>query len=280
MKKILITGANSYIGTSFENYLKQWPDKYQVDTVDMIDGSWKEKSFSGYDVVFHVAGIAHIKESEENAQLYYEVNRDLAIEAAAKAKTDGVKQFIFLSSMSVYGMDTGVITTDTIPKPKSHYGLSKLQAEEGIVKLQDSNFLVAILRPPMIYGKGCKGNFQSLVQIAKKLPVFPCIKNERSMLYIENLSAFLKMVITHFLSGLLFPQNREFVRTDKMIEIIGNQLGKKIRISKVLALPATVATRFITKARKAFGSLIYKDVPDFGYEYCIYEFDESVRRSV
>ena len=105
MKRILITGANSYIGTSFEKYVKQWPKEYTVDTIDMIKGTWKEKSFSGYDVVFHVAGIAHIKETKKNAPLYYKVNRDLTYEVAKKAKKEGIKQFVFLSSMSVYGIE-------------------------------------------------------------------------------------------------------------------------------------------------------------------------------
>ncbi|MBQ8448191.1 MAG: NAD-dependent epimerase/dehydratase family protein, partial [Clostridia bacterium] len=161
MKRILITGANSYIGTSFENYMKQWVDEYSVDTVDMIDGTWREKDFGEYDVVFHVAGIAHKKETKENAELYYKVNRDLAIETAKKAKKDGVKQFIFLSSMSVYGMDTGVITKDTVPTPKSNYGKSKLQAEEGMKELADDDFKICTIRPPMVYGEGCKGNYQT-----------------------------------------------------------------------------------------------------------------------
>ena len=130
MKKILITGAGSYIGTSFENYMGQWSDEYSVDTVDMIDGSWRKKDFSGYDVVFHVAGIAHIKETKDNAELYYKVNRDMVIETAKKAKTEGVKHFVFLSSMSVYGMETGVITKDTEPNPNTNYGKSKLMAEK------------------------------------------------------------------------------------------------------------------------------------------------------
>ena len=149
MKKIIITGANSYIGTSFESYMKQFAEEYSVDTVDMIDGTWREKSFADYDVVFHVAGIAHRKETKENAELYYKVNRDLAIDVAAKAKADGVKQFVFLSSMSVYGMESGVITRDTVPLPKSNYGKSKLQAEEGIIPLADNSFAVAVIRPPM-----------------------------------------------------------------------------------------------------------------------------------
>lgn len=280
MKRILITGAGSYIGTSFENYMKQWQDDYQIDTVDMVDGSWREKSFKGHDTVFHVAGIAHQKETKKNSPLYYKVNRDLAIASAEKAKAEGVKQFILLSSMSVYGMDTGVITKETVPNPKSHYGHSKLQAEDGINKLNDDNFMVTILRPPMVYGKGCKGNFQSLIRIAKKFPIFPNINNQRSMIYIDNLSEFLKLIIDNSLSGILFPQNQEYIRTDKMVMLIGAQLGKKIRLSGVLALPVALAVRFVPKVRKAFGSLIYKDVPSFGYEYCVSEFDESVRRSV
>ncbi len=107
MKKILITGANSYIGTSFEKYIKDiFSSEYQVDTIDMIDGSWRQKSFAGYDVVYHVAGIAHSdngKISAEKEKIYRSVNTDLTIETAKKAKADGVKQFIFMSSAIVYG---------------------------------------------------------------------------------------------------------------------------------------------------------------------------------
>ena len=163
MKKILITGANSYIGTSFEQYLQQWPEKYQVTTVDMIDGSWRQKSFAGYDTVYHVAGVAHVKETEENRHLYYEINRDLAVETAKKSKDEGVGQFIFMSSMSVYGLDIGIIHKDTEPSPKTSYGKSKYEAEVQLKKLEDEQFHIAILRPPMIYGRGCKGNFQSIV---------------------------------------------------------------------------------------------------------------------
>ena len=138
MKKILITGANSYIGTSFEYYVKdKYLDLFEIETVDMLDLTWRKKSFTGYDVVFHVAGIAHQKETKKNGYLYYKVNTDLAIEVARKAKNDKVKQFVFLSSMSVYGVNSGEITDVTIPNPKSHYGKSKLKAEEGILSLQD-----------------------------------------------------------------------------------------------------------------------------------------------
>ena len=172
-KRILITGAHSYVGTSFEKWLSQWPDKYHVDTIDMIDGAWREKSFEGYDVVFHVAGIAHRKETKENAHEYYEINRDLAVATAKKAKQDGVSQFIFMSTMGVYGMLTGVITKETVPNPKTHYGKSKLQAEEQIQELSDGSFKVVILRPPMIYGKNCTGNYAKLSAFAKDTNI-PC----------------------------------------------------------------------------------------------------------
>ncbi|MTL36907.1 NAD-dependent epimerase/dehydratase family protein, partial [Turicibacter sanguinis] len=169
MKKILITGANSYIGTSFEKWVKQWPGQYQVDTIDLIDSTWRETSFKGYDCVYHVAGIAHLKQTEDNKNLYYKVNRDLAIEVAQRAKVDGVYHFIFLSSMSVYGIEQGHITRDTNPNPNCHYGKSKYEAENVILRLVDENYKISILRPPMVYGKGCKGNFIKLNQFTNKI---------------------------------------------------------------------------------------------------------------
>ncbi|WP_326929628.1 NAD-dependent epimerase/dehydratase family protein [Bacillus sp. m3-13] len=187
MKNILITGKHSYVGKNLEKWLNKYPpDLYLTDSISLRDDSWKEKDFSKYDVVFHVAGIAHIKETEENAHLYYKVNRDLAYETAKKAKNDGVNLFVFLSSMSVYGIESGLIDKHTPPRPISNYGKSKLEAEYLIEDLADDNFKVIILRPPMIYGKGCNGNYPKLVNLAKKSPFFLDIKNKRSMIYIDN----------------------------------------------------------------------------------------------
>ena len=256
MKNILITGANSYIGTSFENYLKKWANEYNVDTVDMIDGSWKNKNFSKYDIVFHVAGIAHKKETKENTELYYKVNRDLAYEVAKKAKTEGIKQFIFLSSMSVYGMETGIIRKDTIPSPKSSYGKSKFQAEELLKSLQDSRFIIAILRPPMIYGIGCKGNYVKLEKFALKSPIFPNIKNKRSMLHIGNLCEFVKKIIDKDGGGLFLPQNEEYVCTSDMVREIAKAHGKKIYMIKLFN-PLLRILKF-SIVNKVFGDLVYE----------------------
>ena len=280
MKKILITGANSYIGTSFEKYMAQWPEKYQVDTVDMIDGTWREKDFSGYDTVFHVAGIAHQKETQENAELYYKINRDLAFDTAVKAKTDGVKQFIFLSSMSVYGLETGVITKETVPTPKSNYGKSKLQAEEMLKKLEDDSFKVAILRPPMVYGKGCKGNFQTVIKIVRRFHVFPKVTNLRSMIYIENLCSFVKLCVGRELDGVYFPQNREYVKTIDIAEIVAEQLHIRSYFSYLLGGAVVVLRLLLPVAKKGFGNLIYKDVDEFDYVYCIVSNEDSLKKSV
>lgn len=281
MKKILITGANSYIGVSFENYIKaNYPDEYTVDTVDMVDGSWREKDFSAYDAVFHVAGIAHQKETKESAELYYRINRDLVTDVASKAKMDGVKQFIFLSSMSVYGMETGVITKDTVPNPKSSYGKSKLQAEEQMAELADESFKLCTVRPPMVYGKNCRGNFQSIVKLAAKLPVFPKVNNKRSMIYIDNLASFIKMCIDYELEGVYLPQNREYVSTSDMVRVIADTLSKKLYMSYVLGFCIKLLTPFLRICRKGFGSLIYSGTEDFDYSYCVSENHESIRKSV
>ncbi|MFR1707983.1 MAG: NAD-dependent epimerase/dehydratase family protein [Clostridium sp.] len=274
MKKILITGANSYIGTNFEKYIKQWSDKYRVDTVDMLDMNWRKKDFGEYDVILHVAGIAHIKETKENANLYYKVNRNLAYEVATKSKNEKVKQFIFLSSMSVYGMETGIIRKDTIAKPNSNYGKSKLQAEELIVPLQDENFNVAVLRPPMIYGKGCKGNYIRLEKFALKSPIFPKIENKRSMIYIDNLCEFVKQVIDNKSIGISLPQNEEYVCTSYMVREIAKAHGRKIYMTRLFNPLLKVMK--IKMINKVFGDLVYakeKDVVD------MVNFKESIRNA-
>jgi UDP-glucose 4-epimerase len=279
MKKILITGANSYIGTSFENYIKKnYPEDFTVDTVDMRDGSWKEKSFSDYDAIFHVAGIAHIKETKDNAEAYYKINRDLVIDVAAKAKADGVKQFVFLSSMSVYGLTKGTITKDTVPAPKSNYGKSKLQAEQELLKMEDKIFKICVLRPPMVYGNGCKGNYQTLRKLALKLPFFPYVKNERSMIYIDNLSEFVRLMIVNEESGVFFPQNEEYTNTSEMVKLIAEANGKKIHFVKGFTWALKILSLFTGLVNKAFGSLTYdKVMSEYKNNYCVLEYKRDIK---
>ena len=276
MKKILITGANSYIGTSFEKYIAEnFPDDYSIDTVDMIDGSWREKSFAGYDSVFHVAGIAHSdggKISEEKAKLYYVVNTDLTVEVAGKAKADGAKQFVFMSSAIVYGASAPigrakVITRETPVSPANCYGDSKVQAENGIRPLGDETFRIVILRPPMIYGKGSKGNYPLLAKIALKTPIFPYVKNERSMLHIENLCEFVRLMIENEERGIFWPQNEEYCNTSELVQMIAAAHGKKVRLVKGFGWSLKLMSHATGLINKAFGNLsydmnlsVYKDV--------------------
>ena len=283
IKKILITGANSYIGISFVRWLAQWPEKYLVDTVDMIDGSWREKSFAGYDVVFHVAGIAHVSADPSKEDLYYKINRDLAVETAEKAKTEGVKQFIFMSSMIVYGKDEPagsqkVITFETQPSPSDFYGMSKLEADLAIQKMADGNFAVSIMRPPVIYGPGCKGNFPRLLDLAKKTFVFPNITNSRSMLYIDNLCEFLRITIDNSRTGIFFPQNKEYVSTKDVIVEYRKQTGKS---TVLLPFPGFLVSLMsgIDVFNKAFGTKVYdKNMSQLDLGYNVVDFETSIKR--
>ena len=289
MKKILITGANSYIGTSFEKYIREYyPEQYEIDTVDMIDGSWREKNFSGYDSVFHVAGIAHSdsgKISAEKEKLYYSVNTNLTIETAKKAKTDGAKQFIFMSSAIVYGESAPIgkdklITKDTPVSPANCYGDSKVQAEIGIRPLNDDNFKVVILRPPMIYGKGSKGNYPLLSKIAQKTPIFPYVKNERSMLYIENLCEFVRLMVENEENGTFWPQNEEYSNTSELVKMIAEAHDKRVRLVKGFGWALKLMSHVTPVVNKAFGSLRYDmRMSEYMQEYRKINLADTIRKT-
>ena len=289
MKRILITGANSYIGTSFENYIKEnFADRYTVDTVDMIDGSWREKDFSGYDAVYHVAGIAHSDTgtvSEERKQFYYKINTDLTIETAEKAKAEGVKQFIFMSSAIVYGDSapigkSKVVTKDTPLSPANFYGDSKVQAEKGIMPLSDDLFKVVVLRPPMIYGKGSKGNYPQLSKFAQKLPFFPNVKNQRSMLYVGNLVEFVRLMIENEESGVFFPQNAEYSGTSDIVKAIAAAHGKNIHLVGGFTWSLKLMSHLTGLVNKAFGNLSYDmSLSEYKDNYRLFSLEESIKQT-
>lgn len=273
-KKVLITGSGSYIGESFKQYaLDYYAQNFEIDEVDMLTDAWKEMDFSAYDIVYHVAGIAHAdvgKVSEEIKQKYYEVNTDLAILVAKKAKEEGVKEFILMSSMIIYGDSAPygkqkMIDKNTVPVPANFYGDSKLQADVAVRTLADKSFKVIVLRPPMIYGKGSKGNYPMLAKLAKKIPVFPDVENARSMLYIENLCEFLcqVMLIKSMKENavVLMPQNAEWTKTSDMVKEIAKASGKNIANLKLLRPAVTIGGKVPGKVRglvnKAFGNSCY-----------------------
>ena len=289
----MITGANSYIGTSFEKYAAgNYADDLQVDTIDMMGDEWRKEDFGKYDIVYHVAGIAHNyvgKVSEEVRQRYYAVNTELAIETAKKAKREGVKQFVFMSSIIVYGDSAPygkkkMITKDTIPQPSNFYGDSKWQADKGIRELADDNFMVTVIRPPMIYGKGSKGNYPTLSKMAKKMPIFPDVTNERSMLYIDNLCEFLCQVMVQNKGGVFWPQNSEYTRTVEMVQQIADVIGHKILISKIFNFAVLIASKMPGKigdlTNKAFGNMTYdKEMSRYDFQYQKVDFRTSIKKT-
>ena len=286
--KILITGRNSYIGNSFAAYLGQWPERYQVDKISLRDGTWKETDFSSYDTVLHVAGIAHSdtsRVSEETKKRYYEVNTDLTIEVAKKAKRDGVRQFVFMSSAIVYGDSAPVgkqkvITRDTPVSPANFYGDSKVQAENGILPLDDERFRVVIIRAPMIYGKGSKGNYPLLSRIAKKMPVFPCVANQRSMIYIENLVEFLRLMAENKEHGIFWPQNDTYSNTSQMVAEIANVHGKHVVLVPGLGWMLQIVSKMTGLVNKAFGNLVYsEELSEYRENYQVRTFKESIERT-
>lgn len=275
MKNIMIVGKDSYIGVSAENWLLKTPGKYRVGVFDARGGAPSAGDLSGWDTVLHVAGIAHIKETKKNADLYFRVNRDLAADTARSAREAGADQFIFLSSMSVYGLRKGTIGKETEPNPRGAYGTSKLEAEKQIAAQETDSFAVAILRPPMVYGKGCKGNYARLASLTLKVPFFPDVENRRSMLYIDNLCEFVRQAAEHRARGIFFPQNEEYVSTAEMVREIAAVHGRKITLVKwmnplVKKLPAA-------PAEKLFRDLIYeKDLSECPWKYHVCGFKRSI----
>lgn len=278
MKRILITGENSYIGSSVEKWLLKSNEKYSVDTINLRDTFWKETDFSNYDVVFHVAGIAHVSTNKNLKDLYFQVNRDLTIDVATKAKNQGVNQFIFMSSIIVYGSEATYIDLNTVPNPDSFYGESKLLAEKGIKHLESDNFNIAIIRPPMIYGKGSKGNYKKLSKLAKRVPIFPNYENQRSMLYIDNLCEFIRLIIDKNESGIFYPQNREYVTTTDLAKQIADFSNSRIVLIKMFNPFIRILITFPT-FNKLFGTLVYdKEISVYpNMDYQIVSFEESIR---
>lgn len=283
MKNILITGTNSYIGNSLEKWLENYPSSYKVEKISLRDGSWKEKDLSKFDSLVHVAGIAHVSKDTKMEDLYYRVNRDLTVEVAEKAKKDKVKQFIFLSSIIVYGDGVGkdgVIDKNTIPKPRDFYGDSKLQAEKEILQLENEDFKIAIIRPPMIYGKGSKGNYPKLSKLARTIPLFPDIENKRSMLHIDNLCEFLRLIVENEESGLFFPQNEEYVKTSEIVRMIAEIHGKDIRLVKLFNPLLYLIRSRIGILNKVFGNLFYDlKISQYSQNYRINDIKESILKS-
>lgn len=277
MKRILITGKDSYIGTSFEKWVSQWPEEYDVMTVGTLNNEWEGIDLNIFDTVLHVAAIVHRKENDRIKSLYTEVNVNLPVKLAKKAKKSGVKQFVFMSSMSVYGLTEGLISDNTQLNPKTLYGKSKLEAEKKLLKLQTKDFKLVILRPPMVYGKNCTGNYSKLKKLSRLIYFFPNIKNVRSMIYIDNLCELIRLIIKKSQSGIFYPQNKEYVETAYLVKLIREYHGHRTITTDIFNIAIRKIIKKSSLFKKIFGNLVYSKNLSQSNDYCLFDFEESIK---
>ena len=252
MKRVLITGANSFLGDSVKRYLEN-SGGYEVDTLDMLKSDWVKTSFSKYNVVINVCAIVH-RPKEKNETLYFSVNKDLAVRIAEKAKKEGVGQFVQISTNGVFGVELGEMNAKTVFKPKTSYEKSKYAADCELEKMREQSFNVCIVRPPLIYGKGCKGNFPKLESFALKFSFFPSWKNERDMIYITNICDFIRFAIENGLNEICYPRDKERICVSDMIKQIASLNGKEVHLLGILNPFVAICYRFSHKTRSVFGN--------------------------
>ena len=283
--RILIIGKNSYIGNHIDLWLSG--HGHEVTQLDVLTDEWKTYDYAGYDAIVHVAGIVHRPDCND-WELYKRVNADMPISIAQMAKSQGVKQYVFFSTMGVYGYDKklvpNIVDTDTPLLAEDMYGKSKLMAEEGLMKLQDESFNVVCVRPPSVYGKGCRGGYiTGFTAIARRLPVIPRAYEhvKQSFIYIDNLSEFVRLAIEKRLSGAFCPQDDKAVSANELLETISKGIGKSYRSSRFLGLGVRLLS-FLPLVNKAYGGIEYSKALSTieGVNYIIVPFDEGMRRTV
>lgn len=286
-KKVLIVGKNSYIGKNFIEYCNSFMNQdyvegqdthpYLIHAISGRDGEWKNTKFEGYDTVLLLSGIVHTNASKE---LYDEVNHKMAVEIAQKAKDAKVKQFIFMSTIAVYG-DEIVWSGHQIKRnPKTPYAKSKQMAEDDIIKLVEDDFAVAIVQPPMVYGKNCPGNFPKLIKFIQKLHIFPRYQNQRSSIFILNLCEFLRVLVLRQCGGCYVPQNPQYLCTMDVAFVL------KKKGVRVLLIPGCsglirLAGTLNSKVMKVFGDYQFPlDLSSFEQiEYQRYDVTDSIKLS-
>jgi UDP-glucose 4-epimerase len=285
MQRILVTGKSGYLA----NHIKQWLGKaYKVDLISLKNNDWKSTSFENYDCIIHTAALVHEKKRKYSKEDYIKINTDLTKELAGISKAKGVKHFIFISSSEIYGgkqsmFKSHVIDKNTVPNPKTNYGISKYMAEQQLKNLESDSFCITIVRPPMVYGHDCPGNFlRRLIYITEKVRIVPKINSKRSMIYVDNLCECIRLIIEKKVSGVINPQNQQYVSTTEMSKLIAKYSNIKVHLSTVMIPFVYAASLLIPKFRTAFGNEYYEmDLSQFSDgTYCVVDFEQSVQKTI
>lgn len=271
---IVITGTTGYVANKLAKYMNEFDKVEQVSVRNGIDGL----SFEGIDCVIHCAALVHKKEKQLQESDYVKVNTELTLALAERAKKEKVKHFIFISTMAVYGYESGIINESTKLFPKTNYGKSKLLAERGLRGLESDEFIVSVVRPPMIYGPNSPGNYSSLRKLAKITPVFPLVQNQRSMLFIDHLTEFIQQLILQRDSGIFHPQDSWFMNTSLLVKEIAKESGHSVSLSNKLG---DGVMKFLGNkgiVNKVLGTLVYdralSNYRDNSYQK--YSFEEAI----
>lgn len=257
MEQILITGENGYISNSLKRYFTTESVNKKIILKSIRKENLSFIELKGINVLIHPAAIVHRKESSLSKEIYFEVNTELTVELAKKAKEAGVQQFVFFSTMAVYGDVQGCIDEKSEVAPISLYGKSKLWAEIELMKLESANFKIAIIRPPMVYGFNCPGNYRILSKLTKKICFFPDIQNKRSMIFIDNLCEHVLQIINNKDSGIFHPQDERYVNTSYMVKKIAEISNRKLRINKLIGIFLGILIGHTNIYQKIFGDLYY-----------------------
>ncbi|MCT7552711.1 NAD-dependent epimerase/dehydratase family protein [Aliarcobacter butzleri] len=254
MKKLLITGSNGFIGNYFINNYKS---KYNIKTFSFLKDDINNLNCGDIDVVFHLSALVH-QMGGASASEYEKINVIQTIELAKKAKESGIKHFVFMSTVKVYGEETNSkYTENTVCNPEDDYGKSKLKAEQELQKLEDENFKISIIRTPIVYGYGVKANIKNLINLVNKVPVLPFgkIKNKRSMVYIGNLCHLVDEIIIQKKSGIFLACDDEPLSTSKLIDLIAKNLAKKTYLIKIPFFESLLKILKPSFHKRLYGSL-------------------------
>ena len=283
--RILVIGKDSYIG----NHIDEWLTSHghQVAQLDVLDDGWRRYDYSVYDSIVHVAGIVHQPKCSD-WELYRRVNADMPIAIAKMAKEQGVKQYVFFSTMGVYGvgkqLKPNIIAENTPLNAAGMYARSKLMAEKGLQELNEATFKVVCVRPPSVYGKGCRGGYiTGFASIVRRLPILPkAYENvKQSFIYIDNLSELVRLIVEKQLKGVFCPQDDKSINANELLEYLSLGIGKKYRDSRWLGL-LVKSLRFLPVVKKAYGGVEYaQSLSTFkGINYVMVPIKEGLRRSV